>query len=368
MSLNKQNQNFINHDEKFSKSNKKLNSRNNNKNSEAIKNYYKSNKELIEINTNSYNIDNSSKSNKSNIIKILTPQNNQDNISNVIKKSESESVTNLSSNSFKEENRENLKSISLPTLSTNPVNHNQIGSNLNQIKNTQFNENKLITNTYKENSELEKITYCGKSSSLSVYKVLGSENKLYCQNLSLISKLFLDHKSIYFDVSPFVFYVLTENDDDTNRSNFVGYFSKELSPLSDFNLACIMVLPPYQKSGYGQFLIALSYHFSKIENKIGTPECPLSDLGRLSYKSYWTIVLLEVLVRTKCNVTLRELSENTHIKYEDVLYTMNELNLIKYWRGQQVLQTVNQKQLEEFLKKKKLSKTHHVKFNTNYFL
>jgi hypothetical protein len=47
--------------------------------------------------------------------------------------------------------------------------------------------------------------------SLSIYEIKGSENKLYCQNLSLLSKLFLDHKSIYFDVSPFNFYVLTEN-------------------------------------------------------------------------------------------------------------------------------------------------------------
>ena len=103
------------------------------------------------------------------------------------------------------------------------------------------------------------------SSSLSIYEILGSESKLYCQNLSLLSKLFLDHKSIYFDVSPFKFYIITENDDKS--SHFVGYFSKELSSLSDFNLACIMVLPPFQKNGYGQFLISLSYYFSKKENQ-----------------------------------------------------------------------------------------------------
>ena len=48
--------------------------------------------------------------------------------------------------------------------------------------------------------------------SISVYEINGEDNKLFCQNLCLIAKLFLDHKSIYFDVSPFKFYVLTEND------------------------------------------------------------------------------------------------------------------------------------------------------------
>lgn len=203
------------------------------------------------------------------------------------------------------------------------------------------------------------------TSSISVYEVLGSENKLYCQNLSLIAKLFLDHKSIYFDVSPFKFYVLTENDNEGNH--FVGYFSKELSFFTEYNLACIMILPPYQKCGYGQFLIEMSYFFSRKENKILTPEVPLSDLGRLSYKSYWISTLLETLIKHKCSLSIKELSEITGIKYEDVLFALNEVNLIKYWKGQQVLQSFNIKQIEEFLKKKRKNKEHYIRFNAQYF-
>lgn len=36
--------------------------------------------------------------------------------------------------------------------------------------------------------------------------------QVYCQNLCLLSKLFLDHKTLYFDVDPFLFYVLCERD------------------------------------------------------------------------------------------------------------------------------------------------------------
>ena len=38
--------------------------------------------------------------------------------------------------------------------------------------------------------------------------------QVYCQSLCLLSKLFLDHKTLYYDVDPFLFYVLTEKDSD----------------------------------------------------------------------------------------------------------------------------------------------------------
>uniref|UniRef100_A0A914RLA7 Histone acetyltransferase n=1 Tax=Parascaris equorum TaxID=6256 RepID=A0A914RLA7_PAREQ len=52
----------------------------------------------------------------------------------------------------------------------------------------------------------------------------GSLSLLYCQNICLLAKLFLDHKTLYYDVEPFLFYVLTLNDD--SGCHFVGYFSK----------------------------------------------------------------------------------------------------------------------------------------------
>ena len=43
---------------------------------------------------------------------------------------------------------------------------------------------------------------------------VGAVLQVYCQNLCLLAKLFLDHKTLYYDVDPFLFYVLCENDSD----------------------------------------------------------------------------------------------------------------------------------------------------------
>lgn len=48
--------------------------------------------------------------------------------------------------------------------------------------------------------------------------------QIYCQNLCLLAKLFLDHKTLYYDVEPFLFYVMTEA--DQYGCHMVGYFSK----------------------------------------------------------------------------------------------------------------------------------------------
>ncbi len=80
--------------------------------------------------------------------------------------------------------------------------------------------------------------------------------QIYCQNLCLLSKMFLDHKSLFYDVEPFLFYVITEVDEIGAR--FVGYFSKEKRNSKDLNLSCIMTLPVRQRQGWGNLLIDFS--------------------------------------------------------------------------------------------------------------
>jgi GNAT superfamily N-acetyltransferase len=42
-----------------------------------------------------------------------------------------------------------------------------------------------------------------------------------------------------------------------------------------YNLACILMLPCYQRKGYGKFLISFSYELSKIEGKVRSAQLPM---------------------------------------------------------------------------------------------
>jgi histone acetyltransferase HTATIP len=46
---------------------------------------------------------------------------------------------------------------------------------------------------------------------ISFYELDGKRQLQYCRNLSLLSKCFLDHKTLYYDVTPFLYYVMVRN-------------------------------------------------------------------------------------------------------------------------------------------------------------
>jgi len=171
---------------------------------------------------------------------------------------------------------------------------------------------------------------------LSFFEIDGKKHRLFCQNLCYLAKLFLDHKTLYYDVDLFLFYVLMECDE--RGYHIVGYFSKEKCSEEGYNLACILTLPPYQRKGYGKLLISFSYELSKIEGKVGTPERPLSDLGLVSYRGYWTRELLKILKdESQQFVSIKDLSDLTMIKTEDIISTLQHLGLLAYTKGAYVI-------------------------------
>jgi len=184
---------------------------------------------------------------------------------------------------------------------------------------------------------------------ISVFEVDGKKNKMYCQNLCLLAKLFLDHKTLYFDVEPFLFYVMTES--DTNGCHIVGYFSKEKNSFLNYNVSCILVMPHHMRRGYGKMLIDFSYLLSRVEERIGSPERPLSDLGLISYRSYWKEILLKFLTTFKGKeISIKDLSTDTAINPNDIVSTFQALGMLKYWKGRHLV-LKRQDLLDEFTEK-----------------
>lgn len=168
---------------------------------------------------------------------------------------------------------------------------------------------------------------------IAVFEVDGQKEVLYCQNLSYIAKLYLDHKTLEFDCFPFLFYILTEVDD--MGCHIVGYFSKEKISIAKYNLACILTLPCHQRKGYGKFIISLSYELSKVEEKVGSPEKPISDLGKVSYMSYWTLTLVNLLNNKPIGteISIEEISRKTCITTADIIETLKFWKVLVWYKG-----------------------------------
>ena len=173
-----------------------------------------------------------------------------------------------------------------------------------------------------------------------VYEVDGEEEQLFSQNLSLFSKLFLDTKSIFFDVTTFTYYILVVSDGpgfspeyspSPSHRSIVGFFSKEKMSWDNNNLACILVFPPWQRLGYGSILMGISYHLAEEEERYGGPEKPLSELGRKGYEKFWAQrVAREIILGTGKKGKLlgvRELANSCWMLPEDVLVALKVLDV-----------------------------------------
>ena len=189
--------------------------------------------------------------------------------------------------------------------------------------------------------------YRDDAAGVSVWEVDGARHRLYCANVCLLSKLFIDHKTAIYDTDPFLFYLLTRH--LPNGHCLVGYFSREKQSAEGNNVACILTFPQHQRAGYGRFLIALSYQLSTLEGRPGGPERPLSDLGRVSYRSWWGERLQALLAGygegAVCGV--EELSAATGMKREDIVRVLREQGMVRYVKGEHMV-TVEGRKMDDW--------------------
>lgn len=94
------------------------------------------------------------------------------------------------------------------------------------------------------------------------------------------------------------------------------------------------MLPFHQRKGYGKFLINFSYALSKKEKIVGTPETPLSDLGKKSYLSYWTQTIIDYMQAMNGRpFTIKDIVEATCIRDVDIITALENVKLIKKHKG-----------------------------------
>lgn len=185
-----------------------------------------------------------------------------------------------------------------------------------------------------------KLLYRDDESPYFITQVRGFKNELFCQALSLFGKLFLEDKSVYYNVDAFDYYLVygidDRQDEQISQMKFVpmGFFSKEvLSWDNDNNLACICVFPPFQRRHLGSLLIEFLYALARVtpgQFRSG-PEFPLSPFGKMSYLRFWSKKLAFVIFQSfKVNdeFDLGSLADTTGFRKEDILLALEYMRIL----------------------------------------
>ena len=135
-------------------------------------------------------------------------------------------------------------------------------------------------------------------------------------------------------------------------------------------LACILIYPPHQRQGHGEFLIALSNELAKRDNVPASPEKPLSDFGYARFLAYWQAQLVNALHlkrNSKTNLitqshegpkistlTMKELVRRTGLTHEDVTTALLKMDIIDARRRRDGAFMVPRTRLNHMVQKKRL--------------
>ena len=77
-------------------------------------------------------------------------------------------------------------------------------------------------------------------------------------------------------------------------------------------------------------MMGISYELSRLEGRIGGPEKPLSELGRIGYCKFWEARVAKAILGTKSKTTLtvEDIAEACWMLAEDVISTLKEMDVI----------------------------------------
>lgn len=183
-----------------------------------------------------------------------------------------------------------------------------------------------------------KVMYLDNENHFVIRKVRAMKYSLFCQNMCLLAKFFLDSKSVFYYLNQYDFYVAYEV--LGGKETPMGFYSRELTSWERNNLSCICVFPCYQQRRIGTKLIEFSYRLSKYEQHISGPERPLSQFGKLSYIKYWCRRLSWELTYGKLShqkeISLEIISKVTQFRVNDALMALDFMKAL-YQHGDKPL-------------------------------
>lgn len=150
------------------------------------------------------------------------------------------------------------------------------------------------------------------------FKISKIESLKTKQLLSLVARMFIENKTVYYEVDDYDFYIIYDNE-------IFGYFSKFREGENSLN--CFLVFPCFQGQGWGTVLVDISAipearmkDDGEIEPNIDmkSPEKPYTKKAIRCFRSYWKY---QVLGATSVN----EIARRRNISVDDAIVGL-ELN------------------------------------------
>ena len=139
-----------------------------------------------------------------------------------------------------------------------------------------------------------------RSDGLSVWEIDGRRHRVYCQNLCLVTTLFLETKTLFYGVDAFLFYVLTEWTD--KGATILGCVV--VRPISLFSTTCFSV-------SFSLSLSSLSFSLShthtlshSLSLSVCVCVCVCVSIRSLSPSAHHSVA--NVLSRTLCTLVMMQ--------------------------------------------------------------
>lgn len=105
--------------------------------------------------------------------------------------------------------------------------------------------------------------------------------------------------------------------------------------------------------------MGISYELSRLEERIGGPEKPMSELGRMGYLKFWQARVASAILgmRNKSTVRVEEIAAVCWMLPEDVMMTLQEMHVLATRKKNDASLVISKARVREWLSVSKVDLT-----------